>query len=60
MDYTPRIIDGITLEEIESEISAMLYNEYAYGRCIDRPRMWDLQATRKKILQEELKHVRGA
>lgn len=52
MDYIPRIIEGITVEEIDRQIAEMRHLTFAFGQPPDRPRLWDLEATRKKLLQE--------
>lgn len=49
MNYIPKIIPNKTVEELEAELGEMQYNEYAYGRSIDRPRMWDILHTLKQI-----------
>lgn len=49
MDYIPRKITGITLEQIDQEIERMNYEQWAYGKSIDRPRLWDLLEARKEL-----------
>lgn len=51
MDYNARFIEGLTIADIEKEISEMEYRDYCHGCGIDRVRLWDLEYT-KKILQE--------
>ena len=48
-EYKAKIIEGMTIEEIDKELEEMAYNEWAYGRSIDRPRMWDLYETKKHL-----------
>lgn len=48
-EYKAKIIDGMTIEEIDKELEEMAYNEWAYGRSIDHPRMWDLYETKKHL-----------
>ena len=53
MTYEPKILEGMTVDEINHEIDQWIWNEYAYSRLIDWCRMWDLEATRKKLLLEQ-------
>lgn len=46
MNYKPNFIAGMTIEQINNEISEIYFQEYAYSRGIDRPRLWDLFYTR--------------
>lgn len=55
MNYIAQFIEGITVEEIDAEYEQMLADEYRYGRSIDWPRVWDLNHT-KKLLLEAAQH----
>lgn len=52
MDYKPKFIEGMSIEDINAELKRMAYEQWAYGRSIDRPRMWDLEYTKMEL--EEL------
>jgi len=49
MNYIPRKITGMTIEQIDQEIDRMYYDQYAYGKSIDRPRLWDLLETKRQL-----------
>lgn len=52
-EYKAKIIEGMTIEEIDKELKEMAYNEWAYGMSIDKPRMWDLLETKKHLQAQE-------
>ena len=50
MEYKTRPINpAMTPAEILAEIKQMHEELYRYGRSIDRPRMWDLQAEYERL-----------
>lgn len=49
IEYIPTFIEGITVDEINAELKDMSYRQYAYGQSMDRPRMWDLEHTKKVL-----------
>ena len=52
MNYEPKFIDGMTIEQIDAEIKEDHERQYRYGYSIDKARHWDLEYT-KKVLKEE-------
>ena len=49
MDYKANIIKGMTVAELKEETKEMYERQYRYGCSIDRPRLWDILYTIKKI-----------
>ena len=52
MNYVPRPITDMTIEQIDAELDQMAYDEWRYSKAIDRPRMWDLEAAKKQLLKK--------
>lgn len=52
MDYKPKFLEGWTIAEINEEIERMNHNQYYYGMAIDRPRLWDLEYTKRELLKD--------
>lgn len=52
MNYKPKLVEGLTVEQIDAEIEEIYYQEYAYSRGIDRPRLWDLLYTKECLSKE--------
>lgn len=55
IEYIPKFIDGMTVEDIDKELEQQKYELWRYGRGIDRPRMWDLLHTKKQLQIYEAK-----
>lgn len=55
IEYVPKFLDGMTVEDIDKELEQQKYELWRYGRSIDRPRMWDLLHTKKVIQTYEAK-----
>lgn len=49
MEYKSKILWGMSLEAIDTEIGEIAKAEYE-GRAVDRPHMWDLLETKKRYL----------
>lgn len=47
--YTPKILDNMTIEQIDEELDRWTWEEYAYSRLPDRSRILDLEATKKEL-----------
>lgn len=54
MNYEARFIEGMTVEEINAELQKMRDDQYSKGMSIDRPRMWNLEHTKKILLRKEV------
>lgn len=52
IEYIPKFIEDITVDEINAELKDMSYRQYAYGHSICRTYMWDLEYT-KKVLKDD-------
>lgn len=55
IEYIPKFLDDMTVEDIDKELEQQKYELWRYGRSIDRPRMWDLLHTKKVIQTYEAK-----
>jgi len=53
MDYMPKFINNMTIEELKTEKEGMYNNDYRYGCGIDKPRLWDINHT-IKVLESKL------
>lgn len=51
MNYKPKFIEGLTVDKIDAAIEYMNYCQYTYGAGIDRPRLWDLEYTKRELLK---------
>lgn len=49
MKYEAKILWGVSLEAIDTEIAEIAKAEYE-GKAVDKPRMWDLLETKKRYL----------
>lgn len=59
MNYTPKTIENKTAEELRAELRQMQDDEYAHGRSIDRPRLWDILHTLRQLEAQEEVQVNG-
>ncbi len=55
MNYEARFIEGMTVEEINAELQKMYDDQYSKGMPIDRPRMWNLEHTKKVLCERYIK-----
>ena len=49
MNYEPKFIDGLSIEDCKSEIKWWHDRQYRYGYSIDKTRLWDLAFTIKQL-----------
>ena len=45
MNYSAKIIEGKTIDELKDEIKQMYEYKYRYGYSIDKCRLWDINYT---------------
>ncbi|WMJ23359.1 hypothetical protein RBG61_01470 [Paludicola sp. MB14-C6] len=42
MNYIPKLINGMSISELETEKSEIYERLYKYGEILDKPRLWDI------------------